>query len=139
MGSPLTINTSGGVPNSECSTTSVLASAAIAEEASVLAVSHVAVPVAHSCADRTTSNTLHHPWSIRNILCRLSGESNLKMYSFHISQLNNTSIKHDLARSCFQLWPKIGDEGDKISRKKNWRGASRDSFFSKFCHPRSRF
>ena len=28
------------------------------------------------------------------------------------------SIKHDLARSCFQLWPKIGDEGDKISRKK---------------------
>ena len=90
LGSPLTINTSGGVPNSECSTTSVLASAAIAEEASVLAVSHVAVPVAHSCADRTTSNTLHHPWSIRNILCRLSGESNLKMYSFHISQLNNT-------------------------------------------------
>ena len=30
----------------------------------------------------------------------------------------NYSIKHDLARSCFQLWPKIGDEGDKISRKK---------------------
>ena len=30
----------------------------------------------------------------------------------------NFSIKHDLARSCFQLWPKIGDEGDKISRKK---------------------
>ena len=29
------------------------------------------------------------------------------------------SIKHDLARSCFQLWPKIGDEGDKISREKN--------------------
>ena len=28
------------------------------------------------------------------------------------------SIKHDLARSCFQLWPKIGDQGDKISRKK---------------------
>ena len=23
--------------------------------------------------------------------------------------------------------------------KKNWRGVSRDSFFSKFCHPRSRF
>ena len=37
---------------------------------------------------------------------------------------NIFSIKHDLARSCFQLWPKIGDEGDKISRKKNWRGAS---------------
>ena len=30
----------------------------------------------------------------------------------------SSSIKHDLARSCFQLWPKIGDEGDKISRKK---------------------
>ena len=41
------------------------------------------------------------------------------------------SIKHDLARSCFQLWPKIGDEGDKIE-KKNWQGASQDSFFSKF-------
>ena len=24
------------------------------------------------------------------------------------------SIKHDLARSCFQFWLKIGDEGDKI-------------------------
>ena len=35
----------------------------------------------------------------------------------------NSSIKHDLARSCFQLWPKIGDEGDKISRR-NWRGFS---------------
>ena len=50
----------------------------------------------------------------------------------------NSSIKHDLAKSCFQLWPKIGDERDKITRK-NWRGASRDSFFSKFCHPWSRF
>ena len=28
------------------------------------------------------------------------------------------SIKHDLARSCFKFWLKIGDEGDKISRKK---------------------
>ena len=27
------------------------------------------------------------------------------------------SIKHDLASSCFKLWPKIGVEGDKISRK----------------------
>ena len=35
----------------------------------------------------------------------------------------NFSIKHDLARSCFKFWLKIGDEGDKIS-KKNWRGAS---------------
>ena len=35
----------------------------------------------------------------------------------------NFSIKHDLARSCFQLWPIIGDEDDK---------------FSKFCNPQSR-
>ena len=27
-----------------------------------------------------------------------------------------SSIKYDLARSCFQLWPIIGDEGDKISK-----------------------
>ena len=27
------------------------------------------------------------------------------------------SIKHDLARSCFKFWLKIGDEGDKISKK----------------------
>ena len=47
-----------------------------------------------------------------------------------------SSIKHDLARSCFQFWLKIGDEWDKILREKNWQGASRDSFFSKFCHPR---
>ena len=33
-------------------------------------------------------------------------------------KFENLSIKHDLARSCFQLWPKIGDKGDKISRKK---------------------
>ena len=35
-----------------------------------------------------------------------------KFYTAEIS-----SIKHDLARSRFQLWPKIGDEGDKISIK----------------------
>ena len=29
-----------------------------------------------------------------------------------------SSIKHDLARSGFKFWLKIGDEGDKISRKK---------------------
>ena len=28
----------------------------------------------------------------------------------------NFSIKHDLARSCFQLWPKISDEGDKTEK-----------------------
>ena len=46
-----------------------------------------------------------------------------------------TSIKHDLARSCFQLWPKIGSEG----RKKLLRLTPRQFFFSKFCHPRRRF
>ena len=46
----------------------------------------------------------------------------------HVVKMKLFSIKHDLARSCFQLWPKMGDEGDKISRK-NWRGGSRDSFF----------
>ena len=40
-----------------------------------------------------------------------------------------SNIKHDPARSCFQLWPKIGDEGDKISREKNWRGTSRQIMF----------
>ena len=44
------------------------------------------------------------------------------------------SIKHDLARSCFKFWLKIGDEGGKISRK-NWRGASRDSFFLEILSP----
>ena len=34
------------------------------------------------------------------------------------SYFGNFSIKHDTARSCFQLWPKIGEGGDKISRKK---------------------
>ena len=32
----------------------------------------------------------------------------------HVVKMKLFSIKHDLARSCFQLWPKIGDEGDKI-------------------------
>ena len=41
------------------------------------------------------------------------------------------SIKHDLARSCFQFWLKIGDKGEK----KNWRGVSRDSFFLKILSP----
>ena len=35
------------------------------------------------------------------------------------SYFGNYSIKHDLARSCFQLWPKIGDKGDKISSIKH--------------------
>ena len=40
--------------------------------------------------------------------------------SFELESLKLSSIKHDLARSCFQLWPKSGDEDDKSSRKKNW-------------------
>ena len=42
------------------------------------------------------------------------------------------SIKHDLARSCFQLWPKIGDEGDKISRKKTGEALAETVFFRNF-------
>ena len=30
----------------------------------------------------------------------------------------NSSIKHDVARSCFQFWLKIGDKGDKNFDKK---------------------
>ena len=39
------------------------------------------------------------------------------------------SIKHDLARSCFELWPKIGNEGDKISRKKTGEALAETVFF----------
>ena len=49
------------------------------------------------------------------------------------------SIKHDLARSCFQFWLKIGDEGDKISREKTGEALAETVFFSKFCDPWSRF
>ena len=49
------------------------------------------------------------------------------------------SIKHDLARSFFQLWPKIGDEGDKISREKTGEALAETVFFSKSCDPWSRF
>ena len=49
------------------------------------------------------------------------------------------SIKHDLARSCFQFWPKIGDEGGKILKKKTGEALAETVFFSKFYHPRSRF
>ena len=41
-----------------------------------------------------------------------------------------SSIKHDLARSCFQFWPKIGNEGDKISREKTGE-ASAETVFSR--------
>ena len=39
------------------------------------------------------------------------------------------SIKHDLARSCFQLWPKTSNESDKIMRKKTGK-AIPETFFS---------
>ena len=42
----------------------------------------------------------------------------LEIFSHFLLDGHHHSIKHDLARSCFQFWPKIGDEGDKISRKK---------------------
>ena len=42
------------------------------------------------------------------------------------------SIKHDLARSGFQLWPKIGDEGDKISRKKTGEALAETVFSRNF-------
>ena len=43
-------------------------------------------------------------------LCKLENKAIKKWRKYF-------SIKHDLARSCFQFWLKIGDEGDKISRK----------------------
>ena len=42
------------------------------------------------------------------------------------------SIKHDLARSCFQFWLKIGDEGDKISRKKTGEALAETVFSRNF-------
>ena len=48
-------------------------------------------------------------------------------------QLQETSsLKHDLARSCFQLWSKIGDEGDKISRKKTGEALAETVFSRNF-------
>ena len=37
-----------------------------------------------------------------------------------------------MARSCFQLWPKIGDEGDKISRKKTGEALAETVFSQNF-------
>ena len=45
------------------------------------------------------------------------------------SYFGNFSIKHDTARSCFQLWPKIGEGGDKISRKKTGEALAETVFF----------
>ena len=49
------------------------------------------------------------------------------------------SIKHDLARSCFQLWPIIGDDSDKSSKMKiNGEVLAETVIFSKFYRPLSR-
>ena len=42
------------------------------------------------------------------------------------------SMKHDLARSCFQLWLKIGDECDKISREKTGEALAETVFSRNF-------
>ena len=42
------------------------------------------------------------------------------------------SIKHDLARSYFQLWPKIGDESDKILKKITGEGKTETVIFCNF-------
>ena len=59
----------------------------------------------------------------RTLVTLLSKPSNTNR-----SVREDTSIKHDLGRSCSQLWPKIGDEGDKISRKKLARRLPRQFF-----------
>ena len=43
-----------------------------------------------------------------------------------------SSIKHDLARSCFKFWLKIGNEGDKISRKKTGEALAETVFSRNF-------
>ena len=45
------------------------------------------------------------------------------------------SIKHDLARSGFQFWLKISDEGDKISRKKTGGALAEPVFFLEILSP----
>ena len=45
-----------------------------------------------------------------------------------------------LHRTCWQMSMTTDRQrGWQNFEKKNWRGISRDSFFLKFCHPRSRF
>ena len=55
----------------------------------------------------------------------------LMSFQIALSDVLHFSIKHDQARSCFQLWPKIGGEDDKISRKKL---ARRQFFFLKILY-----
>ena len=45
------------------------------------------------------------------------------------------SKKHDLARSFFQFWLKISDEGDKISGKKTGEALAETVFFPKILSP----
>ena len=60
------------------------------------------------------------------------GARNIQMWFQRSKNLKKFSIKHDLARSCFQLWPKIGDEGDKISRKKTGEALAETVFSRNF-------
>ena len=55
------------------------------------------------------------------------------------SYFGNFSIKHDTARSCFQLWPKIGEGGDKISRKKTGEALAETVFSRNFVTLRADF
>ena len=52
--------------------------------------------------------------------------------SFESESLKLSSIKQDLARSCFQLSPKIGDEDDKSSRKKTGEALAETVFSRNF-------
>ena len=45
-----------------------------------------------------------------------------------------SSIKHDLARSCFQLWPKIGDKVTKFREKKTGEALA-ETVFSRNLSP----
>ena len=62
---------------------------------------------------------LHSPISLENNINAPAGNASQAKIG------NISSIKHDLARSCFQFWPKIGVEGDK---------SALPVFFSKFVN-----
>ena len=64
-------------------------------------------------------------------LCRTFIGIGLKKKSQYQSR-KHFSIKHGLARSCFQLWPKIGDEGDQISRKRTGEAPAETVFSRNF-------
>ena len=83
-----------------------------------------------------SQNWKHELATLCFILKRISPK---KIFPHKFSPKKIFSIKHDLARSCFQFWPKIGDEGGKILKKKTDEALAETVFFSKFCHLRSRF